>query len=387
MAGEARHAVNPRDSLAGRLVVLRLVLAAVFSLLALGCDGPDAADTGSPTSTAQQPDSGSSAAAAPADVALAFDPFNGRWVFVQSSGLPTGSEVLQDGHLLRLGADGWELVGPVTPDALYEADQAFNPRQEHHPPGWTDWVWMMRDLPDAGHRQLRNLVPGDRFAWQGRIYETRAGPGGELGAVRPTGAVVSRVAETFTRFNRPVLAVDVRGDDGRLQTLTGTAEHPFYMEQDRDWIGLEDLKVGDRLLTSAGGSSVVEASPREVGTAQTFNFAVERTHNYFVSGDRDGAPGTAVLVHNTSPCELARAAVEQGTETTAEVVKVLQSGGRTLKTATLRDLGLSKDQGKRAIEGLKYYMGLRNDTHGQILSDGSLRVDGEVVGNLYDHVP
>jgi hypothetical protein len=72
-----------------------------------------------------------------------------------------------------------------------------------------------------------------------------------------------------------------------------------------------------------------------------------------------------------------------------DLPQTLQTGGRTLKDSTLKALGLTKDQGKSAIEALKEDFGWRNDIHGKIMSNGDL-IDpktGNVLGNLYDYVP
>ena len=69
--------------------------------------------------------------------------------------------------------------------------------------------------------------------------------------------------------------------------------------------------------------------------------------------------------------------------------KVLQTGGNTLTTETLNALGLTKEEGKLAIERLKSDIGRRNDFHGKILSDGNV-IDsstGQRLGNLFDYLP
>ena len=53
-------------------------------------------------------------------------------------------------------------------------------------------------------------------------------------------------------------------------------------------------------------------------------------------------------------------------------VSIIQTGGHTLKPSTLKALGMSKGEGKKAIEALKRENGLPNDWHGKIGSDGSV---------------
>ena len=74
-------------------------------------------------------------------------------------------------------------------------------------------------------------------------------------------------------------------------------------------------------------------------------------------------------------------------ESSAEQRKTLQTGGRTLKSSTLKALNMTKAQGKNAIEELKHDLGLPNDFHGKIMDNGDL-VDpntGETLGNLHHY--
>jgi len=71
----------------------------------------------------------------------------------------------------------------------------------------------------------------------------------------------------------------------------------------------------------------------------------------------------------------------------AKGVRVLQTGGRVLKKYTLKSLGLTKEQGKHAIESMKKANGLRSDFHGKILSNGDVLDDlGNFIDNLLDYL-
>ena len=68
-------------------------------------------------------------------------------------------------------------------------------------------------------------------------------------------------------------------------------------------------------------------------------------------------------------------------------LKVLQTGGRTLSSRTLKGLNLSKDQGKRAIERMKKANGMRNDFHGKIYNNGDVYDDlGNLIDNILDYI-
>jgi hypothetical protein len=75
--------------------------------------------------------------------------------------------------------------------------------------------------------------------------------------------------------------------DGSAAALGGTLRG--------GWVGAEHLRPGDRLVTSSGATSTVLSSTREdhvaTGGVAVYNFEVEDTHTYAVTG------GT--WVHNT----------------------------------------------------------------------------------------
>jgi RHS repeat-associated protein len=71
-----------------------------------------------------------------------------------------------------------------------------------------------------------------------------------------------------------------------------------------------------------------------------------------------------------------------------EFSTVLQSGGHTLNNSTLKTLGLTKEQGKIAIEALKTDLRLPANFHGKIMGNGDLvhPHTREVLGNLFDYL-
>ena len=67
---------------------------------------------------------------------------------------------------------------------------------------------------------------------------------------------------------------------------------------------------------------------------------------------------------------------------------VLQSGGHTLNKTTLKALGMTKEEGKIAIEALKKDLGLAPNFHGKIMGNGDILNPHtrEVLGNLFDYL-
>jgi hypothetical protein len=68
--------------------------------------------------------------------------------------------------------------------------------------------------------------------------------------------------------------------------------------------------------------------------------------------------------------------------------KTIQTSGHTLKYSTLKALGLTKEQGNRAIEALKNAHGLKNNDHYKIMANGDIinPHTGEWIDNLFDYI-
>jgi len=60
-----------------------------------------------------------------------------------------------------------------------------------------------------------------------------------------------------------------------------------------------------------------------------------------------------------------------------------------MNKSTLKALGLTKEQGKNAIEALKKTEGLGNNFHGKIMGNGDVihPHTGNWIGNLFDYLP
>jgi hypothetical protein len=120
------------------------------------------------------------------------------------------------------------------------------------------------------------------------------------------------VLQTFTTHPEELftLGYDTNGDGAADEELTGTGEHPFWVEDFGDFLPMRDLRPGMRLsLAREGATAIVTGNVSKRGPPgerfTTYNFEVAEYHTYFV-----GSAG--VWVHNTgdAPCQLARAAME-----------------------------------------------------------------------------
>lgn len=170
------------------------------------------------------------------------------------------------------------------------------------------------------------------------------------------------VLSTVTHLNGHLMEIRFDGAD---QPLQPTDTHQFYSEDREAWTPAGSLSAGEQLRTATGSIEITSTS-KQSGIQQVFNIEVEGEHWYYVS-ELD------VLSHNMCAKELT----------------TLQKGGHTLSNRTLKQLNLSKDQGKRAIEGLKNDLGLPPNFHQtKILNNGNVVHTNtkEVLGNLFDYV-
>lgn len=80
------------------------------------------------------------------------------------------------------------------------------------------------------------------------------------------------------------------------KTTIATANHPYYLADERRWVKAAELKFGDRLRRPDGTVAIVERAER-------FTVIAQRVHNFTVEGDHTYYAGaTAVLVHNAPRC-------------------------------------------------------------------------------------
>jgi hypothetical protein len=144
---------------------------------------------------------------------------------------------------------------------------------------------------------------------------TAAGPRA-IETIKPDELVMSRDPTTGQQEYRPVRATIVTHPDhlvqvyyftaaGKPESLTGTAEHPFYVVGRREFVPAGELTAGDVLLLACGGTAHVtdvqieRGPPRGVFT--TYNLDVADFHTYFVGG-------AGVWVHNEGTiCERLKA--------------------------------------------------------------------------------
>ena len=107
-----------------------------------------------------------------------------------------------------------------------------------------------------------------------------------------------RVTNVFRKTSDHIQTVLIEGDDGNVETIQTTDEHPFYVDG-RGWVGAGDLQEGDRVQETDGTWQSVLRSVREefADGITVYNLEVEGDHTYFVEDGRGAVD--AVWVHNS----------------------------------------------------------------------------------------
>ncbi|TQN32816.1 intein/intein [Haloactinospora alba] len=105
-----------------------------------------------------------------------------------------------------------------------------------------------------------------------------------------------QVTDTITSAGtKDLVDVTVRDGQGTSDTLTATAEHPFWAPARAQWIEAAELSPGTWLRTSSGTwAQVSSVDQRSSEDQRVHNLTVADLHTYYVGGAR-----TNTLVHNS----------------------------------------------------------------------------------------
>ena len=253
------------------------------------------------------------------EVVQVYDARTGDWSEAVRAELEVGDTWLDDGRLHRWTDAAVEDRGAAAFEDLAEADATWTAEAATRVPSTDDWVLVLGDADEAGaapgvspggagtaasdssresgHWKLGAVEAGERFAFQGRVFDTADADGDGLIEVRPTGDVLGRVVNTFVRMAPEVIDADIEYADGSTDTLTGTPNHPFWVPAVRDYVPLGELKVGTVLHVQGGGEAILVSKTWRQGDFEVFDFEVAGLHNFYVRGPGGDAAG--VLVHNS----------------------------------------------------------------------------------------
>ncbi|MEU6622048.1 polymorphic toxin-type HINT domain-containing protein [Streptomyces litmocidini] len=105
-------------------------------------------------------------------------------------------------------------------------------------------------------------------------------------ALRPVTALIS--TKGFKRLNK--LSIETPAG---TKKITATAEHPFWIPSQREWVNAGDLRPGMKLATADGTRAEIADNHAYAKNVRTYNFTVADLHTYYVLAGQ-----TPVLVHN-----------------------------------------------------------------------------------------
>ncbi|WP_232237285.1 polymorphic toxin-type HINT domain-containing protein [Actinoalloteichus fjordicus] len=124
--------------------------------------------------------------------------------------------------------------------------------------------------------------------------------GDEVLAADPTTGDTSVQPVTATIVGdgvKHLVDITITTEDGGTDTITATAEHPFWVADLNAWVNAEDLEPGHRFETADHRDASVTAVDAYDAPRQVRNLTIDRLHTYYVVAGR-----TQVLVHNSGPC-------------------------------------------------------------------------------------
>lgn len=112
---------------------------------------------------------------------------------------------------------------------------------------------------------------------------------------------IGKVTRLFVRVAPAVIDAEIAYASGSSDTLTGTPNHPFWVDAVRDYVPLGELEVGTVLHVQGGGEAILVSKTWRQGDFEVFDFEVEGLHNFYVRGE--GSEAAGVLVHNSTPAK------------------------------------------------------------------------------------
>jgi len=115
-----------------------------------------------------------------------YDARSGYWAETSGTELEVGDTWLDDGRLRRWTEDEVQDRGKAAFEDLAEADATWEAEAATRVPGTDEWVLVLGEADEAEHWKLGAVEAGERFAFQGRVFETADADGDGLIEVRPT---------------------------------------------------------------------------------------------------------------------------------------------------------------------------------------------------------
>ncbi len=159
-----------------------------------------------------------------------------------------------------------------------------------------------RSSPDRPAAELRSKGSRDVHAHQLANGTTKpiadVKVGDQVEATDPTTGKTSAHFVTAVKVHddRDLMDVSVKAADGQTGVLHTNAHHIFWDDSKHEWLRVDQLQVGDRLVTSDGAGAQVSSLVAVPGHQRMWDLSVEGIHSFYVETGHG-----AVLVHNDGP--------------------------------------------------------------------------------------
>ncbi|MEV6448738.1 RHS repeat-associated core domain-containing protein [Amycolatopsis sp. NPDC051716] len=125
-----------------------------------------------------------------------------------------------------------------------------------------------------------------------------------IAEVRTGDVVVATDPETGRTEPHEVVGTDVHGNEVERTeitvrsgagegTISATDWHPFWVNDENNWVEIGDLAVGDHLRSADGSDAVVESVRHFEDDSPVYDLTVDEVHDFYVT-----AGGASTLVHN-----------------------------------------------------------------------------------------
>jgi RHS repeat-associated protein len=125
-----------------------------------------------------------------------------------------------------------------------------------------------------------------------------------IAEVRTGDVVVATDPETGRTEPHEVVGTDVHGNEierteitvesaAGAGTISATDWHPFWVNDENNWVEIGDLAVGDHLRSADGSDAVVESVRHFEDVSLVYDLTVDEVHDFYVT-----AGGASTLVHN-----------------------------------------------------------------------------------------
>jgi RHS repeat-associated protein len=135
------------------------------------------------------------------------------------------------------------------------------------------------------------------------------------------------VVRTSVTLDQPTLELQFIGGSRETETLEATLAHPFWVVN-RGWVAARDLRPGDEVYTSQGGSARISRNVRTERATTVYNLEVEEFHTYFVGDAGLWVHNNSSLTRPITAADLALSRVSlsslKGTVTNAGSTRILQ---------------------------------------------------------------